>query len=131
MDKTGFKSFVNNKATKIYDKVQTDPSKVSSREGEVLSELLTLLNFLDEKETLSEFEPILERYLFSLNAYYSKWVLSVLKKKVKLSEITKFTENMETVHKHFLNSYSKSRLRYLKLVLQKKNRIIPETGKKK
>ncbi|WP_157280375.1 hypothetical protein [Pedobacter borealis] len=132
MDKTGFKSFVNNKATKIYDKVQTEPTKVSKREGELLSELFTLLNFLDEKETLFDFEPILEKYILSLNAYYSKWVLSVLKKKVKLSEITKFTEDMETVHKHFPNSYSKSRVRYLKLaVAKKRTRIPPDTGKKK
>lgn len=124
MDKSAFTAFVNKKGNQIYDRIQLDSSKVSKREHELCSELLSLLNFLDEKEKLFDFEPILRHYIISLNTYYSNWVLSILKKKVKLSILKKFTEDMKIVHNHFYNSFSESRLRYLRLAIYKKEKII-------
>ncbi|WP_169306901.1 hypothetical protein [Pedobacter polaris] len=122
MDKSGFAAFVNKKGVKIHDKLRADPASISKREGELLSELLDLMNFLDEKETFFDFEPILHQYMISLNAYYSKWVLSVLKKKVKLPALQKFAEDMKVVHDHFVNSFSESRLRYLRIAIYKKTK---------
>ncbi len=122
MDKSAFYNFVNAKGMKIYNKVESDSSTVSKREGELLSELINLLNFLDERDTLFDFEPVLDQYIISLNAYYSKWVLSVLKKKITVSSLKEFLESMQIIHNHFPNSYSESRLRYLKLAYYKKSK---------
>jgi len=122
MDKSAFYNFVNAKGMKIYNKVESDSSKVSKREGELLSELINLLNFLDERDTLFDFEPVLDQYIISLNAYYSKWVLSILKKKITVSSLKEFLEGMQIIHNHFPLSYSESRLRYLKLAYYKKSK---------
>jgi hypothetical protein len=122
MDRSAFYNFVSVKSGKIYDKVKSDRSTVSKREKELLSELLNLLNFLDGKDTLFDFEPILDQYIISLNTYYSKWVLSVLKKKITAWNLKEFLESMQIIHDHFPHSYSESRLRYLKLAYHKKSK---------
>lgn len=122
MDKTAFYAFVNEKGVKINNKVQSDPSKVSKREGELLSELLNLLYFLDEKDRFFDFEPILDQYIISLNLYYSKWVLSVLKKKITISKLKEFEEGMQLINTHFPKSFSESKLRYLKVAYYKKSK---------
>lgn len=121
MDKSTFYAFVNKKGIKILDKLKSEPAKVTKRESVQLSELLSLLNFLDDRETYFDFEPILYQYILSLNAYYSKWVLNILKKEVKLSTLTKFAQDMEVAHLHFHKVFSESRLRYLRIAIFKKS----------
>ncbi len=124
MDKSTFYAFVNKKGIRIFDKFKSDPAKLSKSESVLLSELLSLLNFLDDRETYFDFEPILYQYTLSLNAYYSKWVLNFLKKKVKLTNLTKFTQDMEAAHLYFNKVFSESRLRYLGIAIIKKKALL-------
>jgi hypothetical protein len=122
MDKQAFYKFVNDKRLKICNKLQSDPATVLTRENELLRDLSVLLNFLDNKEDPFDFAPILNQYIVSLNEYYSKWVLLLLKKQVTMSSLKLFLDSMQIVHSHFPFNYSESRLRYLKIAYYKKSK---------
>ncbi|RQO74533.1 hypothetical protein DBR43_03845 [Pedobacter sp. KBW06] len=125
MDKSLFTSFIIKKAKEKYDCIKLNTTEDNKRDGKQFCEWMSLLKFLDEKEPMFDFEPILNHYIISLNAYYSNWVLSILKKKVKLFLLKKFSEDMKIVNNHFFSQFSESRLRYLRLAIFKKEKLIP------
>lgn len=125
MDKSLFVAFIMKKAKEKYACIQSSTTKDNKRDGKQFCEWMLLLKFLDEKESIFNFEPILNHYIISLNNYYSNWVLSILKKKVKLFLLKEFIDDIKIVNNHFETHFSNSRQRYLRLAIFKKEKLIP------